>query len=169
MVLTISRVVNVVMAGLLTGNEFGSRVAVHPAFDGLPLPAHLQAEQALTRRYGRIMPVFMSSAIASFLPVLALTQDRKSPPYRLSQAGLLCYAAMLAVTLTGNVPINNRLLALNPDTATQAEFLALRDRWDRLHTARNLLNILGLTLTVAGAVSPPGQRGEAGASLDPLR
>lgn len=153
MALKIARLVNLVLAGMLTGNEFGSWRTVHPALDQLPLPARVQAEQAVTRRYGRIMPFFMSSAIASFLPVLTLTRDRTSSPFRLSLAGMLCYAGMLGITLTRNVPINNTLLALSPDTTANEEFEALRSRWDRLHTARNLLNIVGLIVTIAGALA----------------
>lgn len=155
MALRIARVVNLVLAGMLTGNEFGSRVTAHPALHDLPLDAHIRAEQALTRRYGRIMPAFMSSTIASFVPVLLLVRDRRSAAFRLTATGTLCYAAMLAITLTRNVPINNRLLALDPEATPREEFAALTDRWTRLHTVRNALNATGLTLTVAAALSRP--------------
>jgi len=158
---TIARVLNLVLAGMLTGNEFGSRATVHPALRDLPPAAHVQAERALTARYGRIMPAFMSATIASFVPVLALDRDRRAAPFRLTLVGLLCYAAMLGVTLTGNVPINGRLLALDPETTRREEFLALTDRWTRLHTLRNVLNVTGLTLTALGAVRRPSTRGSA--------
>jgi uncharacterized membrane protein len=156
--LKVARFVNLVLAGMLTGNEFGSWVTVHPALSGLPPQAHMQGEQAVTRRYGRIMPVFMTATIASFFPVLALARDRGSWPLRFSFAGMLCYVAMLAITLTRNVPINRRLLALLPDSTSREEFLELRARWDRLHTARNLLNMAGFALAVLGALSPPQPR-----------
>jgi uncharacterized membrane protein len=105
------------------------------------------------------MPVFMSSTIASCLPVLALNRDRGGASFRFNLAGTLCYAAMLAITLTRNVPINDRLVALSPETTPREEFLALTDRWSRLHTVRNVLNVAGLTLTALGAVSPPRARG----------
>lgn len=65
---------------------------------------------------------------------------------------MLCYAAMLAVTLTRNVPINRRLLALSPETTPREEFLARTDRWTWLHTLRNVLNVTGLIATVLAAV-----------------
>lgn len=155
MALKIARFVNLILVGMLTGNEFGSWITVHPALDGLPPSAHVRAEQAVTQRYGRIMPFFMSITIASFLPVLALIRDRRSMSFRLSVVGMLCYVAMLAITLTSNVPINQQLLALAPDTTPRDEFLALRTRWSRLHTARNLLNITGLSLAVLGTLARP--------------
>ncbi|MBA2450575.1 MAG: DUF1772 domain-containing protein, partial [Chloroflexi bacterium] len=147
------RLVNLILAGTLTGNEVGSLVTVHPALDSLPPRAHLRAEQAVTRRYGRIQPVFMSTTVASFLPVLALTRNRGSAPFYCSLAGMLCYIAMLAITLTANLPINKRLLELSPDATPGEEFRELRARWNRLHTARNLLNLTGLILAVLGALS----------------
>jgi hypothetical protein len=57
-----------------SGNELGSLLHVHPAFDDLELPTRIQAEQAITERYGEVMPFFMSGAIASFLPVLWVTR-----------------------------------------------------------------------------------------------
>ncbi|MBA3749125.1 MAG: DUF1772 domain-containing protein [Solirubrobacterales bacterium] len=152
MILKTARLANLVLAGVLTGNEFGSRVIVHPALGDLAAQEHLRAEQALTRRYGQIMPVMMTSTLASFLPVLALEPERTSRRSVLTAMGLACYAAMLAVTLTRNVPLNNRLLELSEDTPDH-EFRELRARWDRLHTARNLLNITGLTCTGLAALS----------------
>ncbi len=158
--LKIARFVNLILAGMLTGNEFGGRVAVHPALNNLPTRAHIQAEQAVYRRYGTIMPFFMTSTIVSAIPVLSLIRDRKSAAFRFTIAGMTCFAAMLVVTLTGNVPINRRLLELPPqEEASYEEFLELRRSWDRLHTIRNLLNMAGLCLSCAGALAQaePGE------------
>ncbi len=151
MALKAARFMNLVLVGMLTGNEFGSWVTVHPALSDLSPEHHVQAEQAVTRRYGKVMPLFMTSTLASFLPVLALERRRASPPFLLSAGGMGCYAAMLAVTLSRNVPINNRLLELSP--TSHDEMLELRARWDRLHTARNLLNLAGLACTSLSALT----------------
>ena len=57
--------------------------------------------------------------------LLSLTSTKNEPPKDDS------------AYITGNVPINRRTLKLDPDTAPREEFLGLRARWDRLHTARN--------------------------------
>ncbi len=153
MLRTTARVANVALAGMLTGNEVGSRMTAHPALNELTAPAHVRAEQALTRRYGKVMPFFMSATLASFAPVLALERERTSARGLLGLAGLGSYGAMLAVTLRRNVPINERLLELDPDDpADQEEFRTLRARWDRLHTVRNALDVAGLVFTVVAAV-----------------
>ncbi|MBA3425412.1 MAG: DUF1772 domain-containing protein [Rubrobacter sp.] len=151
-----ARLVNLILAGMLTGNEFGGWVAVHPALGSLPASEHIRAEQAVYRRYGKIMPFFMTSTIVSAIPVLSLTGDRKSSAFRFTLSGTSCFVAMLLITLAGNVPINRRLLDLPPQEASYREFLELRKRWDRLHTLRNLLNIAGLSFSCLGALSQAG-------------
>jgi hypothetical protein len=39
---------------------------------------------------------------------------------------------MLVSTLIGNLPINNRVLEMSPETDGE-EFVEVRKRWDRLH------------------------------------
>ena len=59
-----------------------------------------------------VMPLFMTTALASFVAVLALEAERTSRRSLLTVGGMACYAGMLVVTLTRNVPLNNRLLEL---------------------------------------------------------
>lgn len=148
-----ARLVNLILAGMLTGNEFGGLVAVHPALGSLSASEHIRAEQAVYRRYGMIMPIFMTSTIVSAIPVLSLTRDRKSPAFRSTLTGMACFVTMLLITLAGNVPINRRLLDLPPQEASYEEFLELRRRWDQLHTIRIFLNIAGLCFSCLGALS----------------
>ncbi len=148
---------NVCLAGLLTGNEWGGWVAVHPALDTLPGSPRLQAEQAVYRRYGRIMPFLMTSTVASGIAAGGI-RDSASVGGRFTKAATGCYTTMLAITLLGNIPLNKELLALPDDPAGHARLAELRDRWDRLHTARNVLNLAGFGLTVAGALTGRSRR-----------
>ena len=146
------RFLNLVLAALLVGNEFGTRTAVHPALWALPTPAHIRAEQALTRRYGTMMPFWMSSVILSCLSVLALIPDRRSSAFRFTLAGTACFVGMLISTLRGNVPINERTLELCPEETPAEDWRRLRERWDRLHTLRVFLNVAGLGFLYLGAL-----------------
>src|SRR5215210_8165079 len=135
MTLRAARICNLFLAGLLTGNEFGGLVGFHPALYRLPTEAHASAEQEITARFGGIMPPFMVATIVSFVPALSLRRDRRS--FRFTLAGMLCYFAMLGVTLAGNMPANRRTLDLDPGSVSRDEFLSLRRRWDGFHAARN--------------------------------
>lgn len=63
----------------------------------------------------------------------------------LACAGTGCYAAMVCLTLAGNMPLNAATLrakaAMDPN-----QWSGIRKRWNRFHTYRNLLNVAGLTL-----------------------
>src|SRR5918997_6817613 len=107
-----TRFVNLVLAGLLAGNEIGTKVAVHPALERLGQPGRVRAEREVTRRYAAIMPFWMSSVIVSCLPVLALS--RGTSAFRPTLAGTACLVGMLASTLAGNMPNNNRVLEMSP-------------------------------------------------------
>ncbi|HZH04034.1 MAG TPA: DUF1772 domain-containing protein, partial [Myxococcaceae bacterium] len=71
--------------------------------------------------------------------------------FRSTLFGALCFAAMLASTRLGNVPINNRTLELTEDEIE--DFERLRDRWGRLHTLRIALTMAGLAALVSGALA----------------
>ena len=160
MKLKTARCINLLLAGTMAGNELGGWLAVHPALGTLPITPHIQAEQAVVARYGRIMPIWMTAAIVSCFPVLARIPNRRSAAFRLTLAGMLCFLAMLGVTFGGNMPINRQVLQLSPDRPP-TNWHALRSRWDRLHTLRNLLNMAGLSCLVLGALAPEPTGGVA--------
>jgi len=146
----IVRFANLVLAGTLTGNEFGTWAAVHPALGKLDPAERIRAEQEVTRRYAAIMPGWMGSTVVSC--VLALLSSRGTAGFRSTLLGTVCFVGMLASTRIGNVPINNRVLEMEPEK-DQEEFAALRRRWDMLHTLRVALNVAGLGFLIAGALA----------------
>lgn len=155
MALEIARFVNLLLAGLLAGNEFGTWAAVHSALEKLITPERIRAEQEVTRRYAKIMPFWMSSAIASCLAVLV--SSRKTSSFLPTLLGTVCFVAMLVSTIFGNVPINDRVLELSPEDDSE-EFVRLRKRWDRLHAFRVLMNVTGLGFLCAGVLRESSHR-----------
>jgi hypothetical protein len=75
----IVRFVNLVPAGTLTRNEFGTLAAVHPALEALGPAERMRAEQEVTRRFGAIMPFWMGSSVVS--SVLAALSSRGKPGF----------------------------------------------------------------------------------------
>ena len=63
--LRVTRFANLLLAGLLVGNEFGTKVAIHPSLERLSTPERIRAEQEVTRSYAAIMTICMSSAIVA--------------------------------------------------------------------------------------------------------
>ncbi|HZC84446.1 MAG TPA: hypothetical protein VE194_08450, partial [Rubrobacter sp.] len=90
------RFINLALAGMLAGNEFGTWAAVHPALGKLGAAERLRAEQEVTRRYAAIMPAWMGSTVACC--VLALLISRGSAGFRSTLFGTVCFVGMLAST-----------------------------------------------------------------------
>ena len=153
MILRAVRFVNLLLAGMLAGNELGTWAAAHPALGRLSPPERLRAEQELTRRYAAIMPAWMGSALASCFVSAFLS--RGTAGFRGTVLGSLCFAAMLAGTRLGNVPINDRTLELTEEDI--GEFERIRARWTRLHTLRVALTTAGFAALVSGALSGGGR------------
>jgi uncharacterized membrane protein len=96
------------------------------------------------RRYGSFMPALMLLTIGSLRP--------GAPSSVLTLAGVFCLAAMLAVTLAGNVPINRKILAATLDTPPPT-WWSLRRRWDRLHAVRVALDLVALVLLILAVLT----------------
>ncbi len=143
--------INLIAAAVLTGNELGTWAVVHPAIAKLSMPEEVAAEQAITRRYGFFMPGLMLLTVVSGFAA-ASQLDSGSDAFALTLAASACFALMLAITLAGNVPLNVRTLGFD-QAGSVDEWRAIRRRWDRLHTARNLLSITGLAFTCLGPLS----------------
>ena len=153
MVLRTMRFLNLLLTGVLTGNEFGGFVGFHPALYELPTEAHARAERAITSRFGKIMPPFMTAAIVSFVPVLSLVRDRRSPSFFFTLLGMLCYVAMLAVTFAGNMPVNRRMLEMDPSTISGEELMEHRRRCDRSQARCSGPRFVSLSCAALGARS----------------
>jgi hypothetical protein len=150
-----ARLANLMLVGMLTGNEFGTLAGVYPALDRISPMARLEALKGVYRRMGGFMPPYMLSTLGSFLPVLVLQRRPGTAAFRFTLAGLACFVAMVMITRRGNLPINARIEELPAEEASLEEFGELRERWTRLHAARNVLNVAGLVFTSLGALSEP--------------
>jgi hypothetical protein len=139
----------VLLAGLLTGSELTSWGVVHPTLWKLDHQEQVRAEKLMYRRFARVDPFLQTATIvACFVAVGGL---RGSSATLALLAGA-CYASMLAITLIGNMPINLRVFRWDEERGDPEEWRRLRRRWDRLHTARILLDIAGFVLITLAVV-----------------
>ncbi len=136
----------VLLAGLLAGNELAALLAFHPALRRLPLRSRIEAEQALTRRRGAVMPVYLSAPLLAAVAAAAASAGRPGFGFALAAAAAL--GVMLALTLTRNVPLNRRTVAFPPDGDERA-WSAIRRRWERLHALRVVLDVAAFACLVA--------------------
>jgi uncharacterized membrane protein len=75
---------------------------------------------------------------------------RPGSAFALAAAAAL--GAMLAITLTRNVPLNRRTLAFPPDGDERA-WSAIRRPWERLHALRVVLDVAAFACLVAAVAA----------------
>ncbi len=135
---------NLMLAGILLGNELSTLVVVHPAARSLDLPAQIAMEKSLTKRYGLVMPVLM---IATLVSGVAVAVGAGGDGQVLAIAGTACIAIMLGVTFAGNMPVNVYTLRASEDV-DPAEWRARRRTWERWHALRVLLDAAAMACFV---------------------
>jgi len=128
----------VTMTGLLAGNELGTLIGSHPALRTLSPQAEMEAERALTRQLGKVMPYYMTGTLVT--AVAAAVDRRGREGAGRAAAGATASGAMLLITLLGNVPLNKRTLDYAGD-GDQEGWEQIRRRWERLHSVRVLLDL----------------------------
>ncbi len=141
----------VLLAGVLAGSELTSWGIVHPTLWKLEHRAQVRAEKLMYRRFASIDPFLMTATIVACFTAAGGLSGRSGT---LALAGAVCFAGMLAITLVGNMPINVRVLRWDEEGGDPDEWRRLRRRWDRLHTARVVLDSAGfilVALAVLGA------------------
>ena len=141
----ITDAVAVVITGPMVGVELAVAVFFNPVFDRLPDDAFRAIRGRASRVLGAVMP-FWYAATLMLLAVAAVRAGGGSRTWLCGiAAGLM--AAVVLLTVTTLVPINNRI-AKWPATGELSRELAAR--WDRLHRLRvAVLVLLFAVLAVA--------------------
>jgi Domain of unknown function (DUF1772) len=137
----ITDAVAVVLTGPMVGVELAVAVFFNPLFDRLPDDAFRAVRSAASRVLGAVMP-FWYAATFLLLAVAAVRAGDGSRTWLCAiAAGLM--AAVILLTVTMLVPINNRI-AKWPATGEPSRELAAR--WDRLHRLRVAVLVLLFTV-----------------------
>jgi Domain of unknown function (DUF1772) len=139
------------LAGVLAGSELTSRLIVHPALWRLPHDAQVLAEKAMYQRFARVDPFLMTATVVVCF-VAAAAQSGRAATLTFAAAG--CFAVMLAITLTANMPINLVIFRWDEEAGDPERWRRLRRRWDRIHSVRIVLDSAGFALVAAAAVWP---------------
>jgi len=139
-------ILGVVLSGLLAGNELATLIGLHPALRRIPLRSRIEAEQALTRHLGAIMPVYMTATLVAAVATTVALVGETGFGYALAAAVAL--GVMLAITLSRNVPLNARTLEF-PLEGDELAWTDIRRPWERLHALRVGLDLVAFASLVA--------------------
>ncbi|HEX5283246.1 MAG TPA: DUF1772 domain-containing protein [Bryocella sp.] len=119
--------------GLLIGTEFAVSVFINPILERLDTGTRVKLISYFAKRLGAAMP-FWYALSALLLLAQAAIHRHDSSESLLIAAGVL-WLAVIVLTLIFLVPINNRMIRLQPGSSAQAS-LAEHSRWELLHRGR---------------------------------
>lgn len=126
-------ITTIVCIGLLIGTEFAVSAFINPILRKLGTREELRAINLFAGRLGFVMPFWYS---ASLVLLIAETVIRRgNGGGTLLIASIAIWAAVIVLTLLFLVPINNRLVKLDPETAGESE-LNEHGRWEGMHRYR---------------------------------
>lgn len=117
-----------VILGPMVGVEFGVVAFTHPMLGRLAEDGYRTARSHSARVLGKVMPFWYAASVLALVAVAVQTSGAA-----LAVAALVLMAAVMALTFTVLVPINNRVGAWAADDDVSRDLAA---RWDRAHWAR---------------------------------
>ena len=145
------QIASIVASGLLVGNEIAVGAFMHPQLYHLDDRVHATSAQAFARIYGRVMP-FWYAAVLVLTGAVALTiRPAWSTSGWLAIASASLWAASIAFTVIGPVPINNSVIRWDLDDLP-ANWKEQRRRWDQLHGLRMLIILIALICLIASCL-----------------
>jgi uncharacterized membrane protein len=146
-------------AGLIAGAFFAFSNFVMRALGRLPAPQGIAAMQSIDIVV--INPIFLgvfmgTAALAALLAVLACLSWTEPGSLYLLASGAFYVVGTFGVTMARNVPLNNALAAVAPESAEGAALWTryLRDWvfWNHVRTVAALLSCGGYILAIASLV-----------------
>lgn len=152
---TIILIATTLSAGLIAGLFYSWSISVTPGLAKIKDDSYLLAFQSMNRAI--LSPVFFIffMGLVILLPLLCYL-NFQSPAdtqfWFIITAALLYIFGVMAVTLFGNVPMNNRLEVLKIGSMNQEQMLSFRmgfeSKWNNLNTIRTICSSLSFLFLI---------------------
>lgn len=138
-------IVQLVLIGLLAGEEFIVRYGIHPSIASLPDDAHVLVRIALVRRLKIVVPLLMVPAVLASIGLLIAAGSGVGLGVRI--AGIVALAAFVLFSFLGTVPINMKVNDWEP-AHPPADWHEVVRRWTNLDTFRSTAAIVSFVCFV---------------------
>lgn len=142
-------VVQLVLVGLLAGEEFVVRWGVQPAMANLPDDAHLRTRIALVKSLKVVVPILMVPAVLATVAVLVVAGAGDGLGWRVAAAVAL--GVFVLASFLGTVPINIGVNDWDP-LDPPADWKRVVVRWERIDVVRSSAAIVAFVLSAIGVV-----------------
>jgi uncharacterized membrane protein len=129
-----------VTTGLIGGLFFSFATAVMPGLGRASDQAFVTSMQGINQAI--LNPVFLTTFVAPIICLGVAVFTGPARPWVI--AALVLYIATFAITMAGNVPLNDALDAVGATrdaSALEAARKAFEDPWNRLHLVRTVTSI----------------------------
>jgi uncharacterized membrane protein len=137
----------VIFAALATGGLMVNWIGLGRAMSRLSVSSYIEFHQATNDTFDPYMPIVVVGAILGGIALAILSQGTHSLSGELAIAGSVCYVAVLAISLSTNVRINNQIARWSVQSPPD-DWAPVRARWIRFHILRTLFSLPGLAFYV---------------------
>ena len=133
----------VFFAGLATGGLMVNWIGLGRAMSRLSALTYVEFHQATNHTFDPYMPIVVVGALLGGIVLAILSPGVHSLSGELAIAGSVCYVAVLVISLSTNVPINNQVARWSVQSPP-ADWTRIRASWVRFHVVRTLFSLPAL-------------------------
>jgi uncharacterized membrane protein len=152
--------ISILSAGLIGGLLFGWMVSVIPGLKGVGDSTYISTMQSINVRIVNpafVIPFMLTPALLAGAGVLEFRAGNGRRGWLLGTAAVTYFIGVLAVTIGGNIPLNDALdeFDLGAASVTQtAERRSSYERpWNRWHMVRTLASGVAFALATSSAIA----------------
>jgi len=130
-------------AALATGGLMVNWIGLGRAMSRLSASTYVEFHQATNQTFDPYMPIVVVGALLGSIVLAIPSGGIHSLSGELAIAGSVGYAAVLAISLSTNVPINNQVARWSVQSPP-ADWTRIRASWVRFHAVRTLFSLPAL-------------------------
>jgi uncharacterized membrane protein len=138
-------------AALATGGLLVNWIGLGRAMSRLSVSAYVEFHQHTNRTFVPYMPIVVIGALAGGV-ALAVMYGVHSVAGQLAAAGAVCYALVLIISLSTDVPINHQIASWSIQNPPR-EWAQIRARWIRFHVIRTLFSVPAFAIYLLAVMS----------------
>ena len=142
----------IVFAALATGGLMVNWIGLGRAMSRLSVSTYVEFHQATNHTFDPYMPIVVVGALLGGIVIAILSPGVHSLSGELAIAGSVCYAAILAISLATNVPINNQVARWSVQSPP-ADWTLIRASWVRFHVVRTLFSLPALACYILACLA----------------
>ena len=142
------RLMALFLAALATGGLMVNWIGLARAMAQVSsAPAYTEFHQATNRTFNPYMPIVVFGALFGGIALAVVSSGVNSASGQLAILGAVCYAVVLAISLSTNVR-TNKLIAGWSIQSPPDNWRVIRTGWIRYHVLRTLVSVPGLTCCI---------------------